>query len=103
MIRLIHLSIILLAIFFLFGCTKGLIYTHTVRPLDVSHHQTRVGENSEEGDIRHIQYYVSVTWSSNAIGDIAAREGLETLYYADLEILNVLGIWRQFTVHVYGK
>jgi uncharacterized membrane protein len=85
------------------GCAKGLIYSHTVRPLDINHHQTPVIQKSKQGNIKHIQYYVSVTWDSNAIGDIATENGLETVYYADLEVLSVLGVWRQFIVHVYGK
>jgi hypothetical protein len=86
------------------GCARGLIYTHTVRPLDINHHQTPVIQKSEQGDIKHIQYhFVSFTWDSNAIGDIARENGLEMVYYADLEVLSVFGIWRQFIVHVYGK
>ena len=89
---------------FLSGCTSGLIYTHTVRPLDLNQHDTSVAAKDGEGDIRHLQYYVSVTWGSNAIGEIAEKNGIETIYYADLETLIVfLGLWREFTVHIYGK
>ena len=34
---------------------------------------------------------------------IAKENGIETIYYADLETLSILGIWNQYTVHVYGK
>ncbi len=87
------------------GCTSGLIYTHTVQPLTTNFDRTPVMEDSDgrNGDIKNIRYYVEAYWDSNAIGDIARSEGIETVYYADLEILSVLGIWRQYTVHIYGK
>jgi len=47
--------------------------------------------------------YSGVAGDSNAIGDIARKNGINTLYYADLETLSVLTIWRQYTVHVYGQ
>ncbi len=48
-------------------------------------------------------YYIDVIWDSNAIGDIAKREGIDTVYFVDLEVLKVLGIWSQYTAHIYGK
>ena len=90
-------------ILFFSGCARGLIYTHTVKPLDINHHQTPIVQTSKKGDIRHIRYQVSVAWNSNAIGDIAKKNGLQTVYYADLEVFNILGIWRQSIVHVYGE
>ena len=65
--------------------------------------QTPVNGNNGQGDIKHISYYVDVMWDSNAIGDIAKKHGIETIYYADIETLSVLTIWNQYTVHVYGK
>ena len=42
-------------------------------------------------------------WNSNAIGDVAKRSGLEKVYFADMEIFSVLGIWTYRKVHVYGE
>ena len=42
-------------------------------------------------------------WDSNGIGDIARKNGLEAIYFADLETFSILGIWSQYRVHVYGK
>lgn len=42
-------------------------------------------------------------WNSNAIGDIAQRYGLKEVYFADIEIFSILGIWTHKKVHVYGK
>jgi len=42
-------------------------------------------------------------WGDTALGDISREKGLQDLYYADLEYLSVLTIWRQYTVHLYGR
>ena len=48
-------------------------------------------------------YGISATFDSNAIGDIARRNGLTTVYYADHERFSVLlGIWRYDRIIVYG-
>ncbi len=96
----------LVAIFFLTGCgsTRGLLYTHIKTPLDTNMSQTPSGLNNAKGDIKHLTIYnVSVLWDSNAIGDIAKKNGMESVYYADLEEFNILGVWKQYTVHIYGK
>ena len=87
------------------GCaTTGVLYTHVTNPLDTNMSQTPSGVNEEEGDIKELTLNnVSFLWDSNAIGDIAKANGMETVYYADLESLSILGIWKQYTVHVYGK
>ena len=86
------------------GCGAGLIYTHRVTPLDRNLRATPVYSGEGKGDVKQIRYSVAdVRWDSNAIGDIARREGIETVYYADMELLSVLGIWTQRTVHIYGR
>ena len=42
-------------------------------------------------------------WDSNAIGDIAQRYGMKEVYFADMEIFSVLGIWTHRKVYVYGE
>ena len=88
------------------GC--GFIYTHTIEPLDVNLDRTPFScdMDSKHGDIKHIYVpYVRIhgLWDSAAIGDIAKREEIDTIYFADLEVLKVLGVWSQYTVHIYGK
>lgn len=88
------------------GCGGGFIYTHTVEPLTLDMKRTPVAETMKTGAIKHLSLRnssISVEWSSNAIGDVARKNGLEEVYFADLETLAVLGVWRQRTVHVYGK
>ena len=81
----------------------GRIYTHKVEPLHSNFSETLNQRIHGDSDIKHLEYYVDIRWSSNAIGDIAKENGIETIYYADLETLSILGIWNQYTVHVYGK
>ena len=42
-------------------------------------------------------------WDSNAIGDIAQSYGLKKVYFADMEIFSILGIWRHEKVLIYGE
>jgi len=93
------------------GCIVGLIYTHTVEPLDVNLSASPVyvqRDETGESAVNHINIPMTSVpmdflWDSNAIGDAMKRNGIEEVYYADLETLKVLTIWNQYTVHVYGK
>ena len=86
------------------GCTpRGLLYTHLRTPLDIHMFQTPADGKNVHGDLKHIPFYVDILWDSNAIGDIAKQNGIETVYYADLETLRILIFWNQYTVHVYGQ
>jgi len=86
------------------GCTAGILYTHTVQPLTINQRSAPAVGIEGSNDIKHIQLpYVGVMWGNTALGDIAREKGLQEIYYADLEQLSVLMIWRQSTVHLYGK
>ncbi len=86
------------------GCSVGLIYTHTREPITHDTRPTKVVQTENRGDIKHIQIsWIGVAWDSAAIGDIAKKNGMNELYFADLETLRVLTIWNQYTVHLYGK
>ena len=86
------------------GCTAGILYQHTVEPLTINHQMTPAAGTRGESDIKHIQFsYFGIMWGDTALGDIAREKGLQELYFADLEYLNVLLIWHQYTVHLYGK
>jgi hypothetical protein len=102
--RLCFYLFIIAGILFLAGCTpRGLLYTHIRTPLDINMSQTPADGKNNHGDLKHIPFYVDVMWDSNAIGDIAKQNGIETVYFADLETLRILIFWNQYTVHVYGK
>lgn len=105
----------LVAAFALTGCVgqgpvrgiqgTGLIYSHTREPLMLNSNATKVSDgNGSSGSVKELQLQtVRVTWSENAIGEIAKDAGIRTVYYADIEIVRVLGIWSTQTVHIYGS
>lgn len=86
------------------GCTAGILYSHTVQPLTINHLETPIKGAEVQSELKHIQLpYVGIMWGDATLGDIARKKGLQNLHYADLEILSVLTIWRQYTVHLYGR
>jgi hypothetical protein len=103
--RYIAITAVLAYIMLFSGCGIGLIYTHTVEPLNPNMHRTEISPTSGKGDIKQIALYnISVTWDDDSIGSIARENGLKELYYADREILSVwFGVWKQETIHVYGR
>lgn len=102
--RSLLLGLLCLVAPLLSGCagTFGLIYSHTRQPLTTDFHRTPASTQTASGDTKQIDYYVRVLWSGNAIGEIARENGFETVSYADLETLRVLGVWTQQWAHVYG-
>ena len=93
------------------GCSNGVLfgsglYAHTVEPLTFNRNATEIDRSMlhANGDINHIQFRLSILWGTNGIGDVARKNGIETVYYADIEKLRVLfGIWQEDIVHVYGR
>ena len=82
----------------------GLIFSHTREPLMINANATKVaGGKGSRGSVLELQVQaLRITWSENAIGEIAKATGIDTVYYADLEELRILGIWATHTVHIYG-
>jgi hypothetical protein len=99
---IITLSVLMLVL-------SGCLYTHTREPLTVDMHRTPVTSVEKEGSVKLISFppiignYRLIAWGSAAIGDVAKKEGMQEIYYADLEVFSVLRIWNEYTVHVYGK
>lgn len=87
---------------------SGRIFMHTCTPLTVDLHNTPVVKKSGHGSVIHIQepisgYGVYTELKTNAIGDIARKYNLKTVYWADLEVFNILGVYRWNRVHLYGE
>jgi len=87
------------------GCLAGggALYSHVTVPLDVNLDRTPVHRDQAQDALRTFNYFIRVDWGSDGIGDIAKRHGFKRVYYADLETLTVLGVWRQRWAHVYGE
>lgn len=95
------------------GCAvvrpMGLIYTNMKLPLTTNLENTPVPVNNPPtGRVLEIREPVSglgiyAKVDSNAIGDIARKNGLETLYFADQQIFSILGIWSSNRTILYGE
>ncbi len=102
--------IILITLLILSGCGKyGLIYSHVKTPLDTNMNKTPIQIKSAEGDIRHVIVILQAGFGflaaldSAAVGEIAKRHDIKTVYYSDLEEVHVLSLFATYTVHIYGK
>lgn len=93
---------------------SGCLYMHTVQPLTRDANRSPISSVEKTGTItvvglpmitRYSGYNNAklFAWGSAAIGDVAKKEGMQEVYYSDLETLSILMIWNQYTVHVYGK
>ena len=128
-LRMLAFSIAAASLFaVLFSGCRGIVYTRTVTPLSTDFDRTpcdwHSGLDSREalpwfnlrvtadpeagktgsGNVLHVAYDIyDARWDSNAIGDIALRHGMETVYFADLERLSILRLFNSYTVHVYGR
>ncbi|MGW8185636.1 MAG: hypothetical protein ACWGNK_00160 [Desulfobacterales bacterium] len=86
----------------------GAVYTRVKFPLTADLDQTPAAVETGNGKIVRIKepfsgYGIYAEFKSNAIGEIAKRHGLKTVYYADIERLSILGIWRHDEVIVCGE
>ncbi len=96
----------LLLVTAMMGCHPyGAVFHHTISPLDLNMSQTPTGlKANRRGDIKHFRYnLIDLSAGTNGIGDIARKQGMKTIYFAELEKLSILGIWKQEFVRVYGE
>ncbi|RJQ85411.1 MAG: hypothetical protein C4519_03305 [Desulfobacteraceae bacterium] len=99
--------------FLLVACSQvrpyGLIYTNIRLPLTQNLHNTPFpGLAPDSGRVFEVKepftgIGVYARLSSNAIGDIAKGNGLQTLYFADQEIFSILGVWKTHRTILYGE
>jgi len=87
---------------------RGKIFKHVRVPYTTGLHNTSVTDIQSHGIIIHIEEPVSgygfyTELNSNAIGDIAKKHGITKVYFADLEIFSILGVWRHEKLHIYGE
>ena len=86
------------------GCQ--MLYRHTTTPATNDFNATPiVSEIPSSLNVKRIKYswWLDVQWDSNAIGDIAKAHGISPVYYADVEELQILFVWNQTWLIVYGE
>ena len=98
----------------LLGCSSlnssgliGYVFTYTRVPYTEDLNNTPVIQTKSDGAIIKIQEPflgtgMYVKFNTNAIGDLAKRYNMKKVYYAELETFDVLGIWQQRTLYLYG-
>ncbi len=94
------------------GCgviSRGLLYTDTIQPLCKDMRGTPLGSKQGTGSSKRVeipttQVDLAAEWDTRAIGDIAKRYGITTVYGCDTRRQSyVLGIWRKDEVIIYGE
>jgi hypothetical protein len=89
------------------GC--GLIYTHVTKPLgtDFTAQQIETFDGVSlhgRSSSKHLSgASLQVEWGNRGIGQLAKELGLHKIYFADIETLSILGLWRQRWIHIYGE
>ena len=117
--RLIVFVFLLPALLFIFaGCLtfgrmgsdslKGYVFKFIRVPLTMNLDNTPSTIFKANGRIIKIEEPFSgqgfyAEFNSNAIGDIAKKHGMKKVYFADLEIFSILGIFEYKEVHIYGE
>jgi hypothetical protein len=91
------------------GCVSGFIYSNVTLPLSTDMDRTPRGDKFCTLNSKHLEEPItgidlSVEWDSRAIGDAARKAGMQSLYYADMKTISVLGgLWKQQIVRVWGE
>ena len=87
---------------------EGYFFTWTRVPFTKDLNNTPVPRREAGAKVIRIKepfsgYGIAAEFNSNAIGDIARENGMTTVYFADLETFDVLGIWKHREIMVYGE
>ena len=87
---------------------SGRIFTHVKIPLTTDLNDTPSGVFQGTGMIVRItepitEYNFYAEFNSNAIGDVAKKLGINKIYYVDLEVFDVLGVWTHKKIIIYGE
>lgn len=100
-----RLAPLLAALLLLAGCSSpfALLYSRTTRPLTTNFAATPVADNLQGANIRTVSLYVDVEWGDNGLGAIAKENGIEEIYYADVQTVSLFRYFRQDYVRVYGR
>jgi hypothetical protein len=89
---------------------QGGLFNHYKAPLTTNFSGNPAGPGVRVASQSHTSYFHDVfltglnfAWDQNAVRNIARDAGMSEVHYADYEVLNILGIYAKFTVHVYGN
>ncbi len=105
--RALSLLLVLGAVFVLCGCYTapvkppvGWAYSDVRAPLDNDLDQTQLGMKKGQATAQSVLGLV--TWGDCSTQAAARAAGISTIRHADYRFYNVLGVYQEFTVTVYG-
>ena len=113
--RLGRFGIFVVMFLLLSGCSSfdsvglsGYVLTNTRRPYTEDLHDTPAILSQSDGTIIKIQEPFSgmgmyAEFNTNAIGDLAKKYNMKKVYYAELQTFDLLGIWREKKLFLYGE
>jgi len=78
----------------------GWVFSEIQAPLDPTLEKTTLG--GKMGEAKTVCYVGMVTIGDCSVKAAADSKGITTINHADYEYKNVLGIYQEFTVRVYG-
>lgn len=86
---------------------SGFVFAHFTAPLDTRFEATPAGSKVGSAELRFLRepFFTNlpiITWGDASLESAVASAGIQKIHYADYELLNVLGIYVQFTVEVHG-
>lgn len=85
----------------------ALLFSLHRAPLQVDFDATPRGRKTGESNTHYLAeplFGVPIfAWGDASVEQAKAQGGLETVHFADYEVFNILGIYREFTVRVYGE
>lgn len=86
----------------------GALFTWVEAPLETNFSATPIGSKVGTSETRYLNvpnsYNVPLefAWGDAAVKAAAADGGITSVHYADYEYLNILGVYNQLTIRVYG-
>lgn len=85
--------------------TIGFLYNHTIEPLTLDFKSTPARGKKADSDTKQFSYsQIQIKWNSNGLGNIAKKNNVNSLYYADVETLSILGgLWQRQNILLYGE
>lgn len=89
---------------------KGLIYTNIKHPITTQYNNSPTGplaRKASESKTAFFHDYIltgfSAGWDDAKVADIARKGGIKDVSYAELEAMEILGVYAEFRVTVYGQ
>jgi len=89
---------------------SGILFNSYKQPLTTDFHYTPTGPATKRTSHATTKYFqdiiltgINVAWDDAEIASIARSGGIEEVAYAELEVLNILGVYAEYKVVIHGN